>query len=344
MKTILFKISFVLFFLYTGSTTFAQFNVLYLGKEGNTIDDAVQNYFTLEGYNVTFVSETDFGAAEFETANGYEGYDVLFISESIGSSSANNYGTAGFPIPCVITEGFVVKQGKLNILADDSETYHIQYHSDVLNADALTLVIKDNEHWITQEYDLDYNLVWAQADDATKIGITTFNLSDDIPDARPLGKFLFDTSPLNSFWAIPAGSMLHETTELPNMVIFGAIQSDVGGLAFSDEFLELLVRCIRWVTDDYENQIENINQKYRLVLGPNPTTGPVEISLTLPEAGMVTFNVYNISGKLARTVNTGNLNAGDNTVHLDFSDLPGSNYVFEIHTADGILRGKLIKQ
>lgn len=345
MKTNLYKITCALLVLTLSNSVFAQFDMLFVGKSDNQLDMAVSDYFSLEGYNVTFVEEADFkvDGGVYASAAGYEDYSVLFVSESIGSSSANNYMNAGFPIPCVVTEGYVVKTSRWGILADESETYFKQASSANLTADVLSLVVTDNEHWITQDYEPDYNLVWSDAADPTKLGVTAFNLSVDIDGAVPLAEFLFDMGGLSSIWAIPEGSTLHSTTALPNMVIIGIIQTDVGQV-FTGEFQELLVKCVRWVTDDYDTQGVNSQQEYNLHVGPNPTSGLVNVSMTLPEAGNVRVNIYSITGQLMESINSGNLSAGNNTLQFDVSNLVDAQYIYEIITEDEVLNGKIIKE
>ena len=345
MRTNLYKFTFGLLAILISGAAFAQYAMLYVGKSDNALDVSTKDYFTLEGYNVTLVEEDDFKVADgtYSTADGYAGFDVLFVSESIGSTSANNYMTAGFPIPCIATEGFVAKNSRWGLLADDSETYFKQLSSADITADILTMVIIDNEHWITKEYDQNYNLVWASIDDPTKMGVTGFKLDEDIDGARPLAQFLFDMGGLSSLWAIPKGSMLHNDIELPNMVIIGIIQSDVGQ-TFMDDFYLLLGRCVRWVTDDYTIESANAPRNYNLIAGPNPTTGMVNLSMNLLEAGDVRINIYDITGKLMKSINSGYLNAGYNTIPLDFSDLPQAQYLYEVVTRSSILKGKIIKE
>jgi len=343
----LYKIAFGLLVIIGCSPAFAQYEILFVGNSDNTLDFATSDYFTLEGYNVTFVEEADFKVENgtYATADGYTGFDVLFVSESIGSSSANNYKNAGFPIPSVATEGYVAKISRWGLLADESETFFKQASSANITADVLSLVITNNENWITQDYDLNQQLVWASAADPTKLGVTAFNLDEDIPGALPLAEFLFDMGGKSSVWAIPAGSMLHETTELPNMVLIGIIQSEVeGGHEFTGDFLQFLVKCVRWATDDYEAQSVNTLKNYNLLVGPNPTSGIVNLSLTLPEAGNVKAHIYDITGKLMESKNLGHLSAGANTIQLDFSNLSEAQYIYEIITRNDILRGKIVKE
>ncbi len=335
----------VLALLAMSATITAQNNILFVGKSDNSLDSMTADYLQLEGYNVTLVDETDFKASPsvWETPDGYAGFDALFVSESIGSSSANNYKTAGFPIPCVATEGYVVKTSRWGILADESEAYFKQASSASLNADVLTMVITDNEHWITQDF-LPYDeIIWAETDDPTKLGVTAFQLSDDIDGAVPLGSFLFDMGGLPSIWAVPAGSVLHDLDTLPNMVFIGIIQTDVGQ-TFTYDFLAFIRKSIQWVTDDYIPEGISPWDSYHLVMGPNPTAGLVNVSLSLPEAGDVGINVFDITGKLMKSTPPNHLPSGYQTIQLDFSDLSDGQYIYEIVTKGDILRGRIIKE
>ena len=345
MKTKFYTITLsILVCLFVSSPLFAQYEILFLGNSDNSLDSMTKDYLQLEGYNVTLEDEDDFkNDALYATAAGYEGFDVFLVSESIGSASANNYKTAGFPIPCVVTEGYVVKTDKWGILNDVSDAYFRQASSTTLTADVLTMVITDNEHWITKDYEPYYNLVWAETEDPTKLGVTSFLLSEDVDGAIPLAQFLFDMGGLSCVWAIPEGSTLHGTTTLPNMVFIGIIQTDVGQV-FTYEFLDLIRKSVQWVTNDYDTEGIVAPESYDLKIGPNPTAGLTYISLNLHEPGNVRVNIYDIAGKLTKTVLSDNLAAGYNTISLDFSGLPEAQYLFEIITGTDVLKGKIMKR
>lgn len=335
----------VLLIIGLSSPVKAQFDMLYVTKPENSVDIALIDYFHLEGYNVTEVLEADFKAegSIYATAAGYDGFDVLFVSESIGSSSANNYKNAGFPIPSVATEGFAAKTSRWGLLADDSDSFFKQASSADLTADVLTLEILDNSNWITQIYDQGDQLMWADAADPTKLGVTSFDLSVDIPAAQPLAAYLFDMGDLSAVWAIPDGSMMRETDILPNMVLIGAIQSDVGQ-TYTGEFQEFLVRCIRWVTGDYEaTAIQSIEEK-KMVVGPNPSSGIVDLHLTLSMQGEVNVNIYDMTGRLLDSKNRGTLNSGTSSLQVDFSGLVHAQYILEVVAGNEVLRTKIIKQ
>ncbi len=344
MKKYLHKTLFAWLVLSASLSLPAQYEMIFVGKANNPIDSMMRDYFYLEGYNVNYVEESEFktDGGLFSTAAGYEGFDVIVVSESIGSTSANNYRIAGFPIPCVVTEGYVAKTDRWGLLADDSDTYFKQASSANLTADVLTLVITDNEHWITREYDQGAHIIWANADDPTKLGVTGFLLGDDIEGAEPLAEFLFDMGGFPGMWAIPDGSILHGTTTLPNMVLIGVIQTDVGQV-FTYEFLDLVRRSVQWVTNDYEAESVRSTDQYQVRIGPNPTKDLVDVSLNMPDPGKVTVHIYDIAGKLVESTGPEILNAGYNRIQLDLSNLSQAQYMYEIITEKDILRGKISK-
>lgn len=343
MKKNLYTIILSALVLIMSTSLSAQYELLFLGDDTNPLDSMTMDYLYLEGYNITFVSAEDFAGGLYATADGYADFDVLFVSESIGSSSANNYMAAGFPIPCVVTEGYVVRPGRWDLLTDDGELYFVQASSATLNADVLTIEITDNENWITKDYELFDQIIWAESDSPTSLGVTSFNLADDIDGAVPLAQFLFDMGGLSCMWAVPEGSTLHGTTTLPNMVFIGVIQSDVGQ-SFTYDFLELIRKSIQWATNDYVAESVDPSEGFRPVVGPNPTTGLVNLSIRLPESGNVRMNVFDVAGKLMKSVDAGDLHTGPHTLQLDLSGLSDAQYIYEIQTRSEVFRGKIIKQ
>ena len=334
-------------FLSLGMTSqlMAQFEMLYVSKPENQVDIDLIDYFTLEGYNVTSVPEEEFKAEGglYSTEAGYVGFDVLFVSESIGSSSANNYKMAGFPIPCVATEGFVAKTSRWGLLADDSDTFFKQASSANLTADVLTMVITNGNHFITSELGQDYNLLWASADDPTKLGVTSFDLSADIPAAVPLADYLFDMGDLSAIWAIPEGAVMRETDTLPNMVIIGLIQTDVGQ-SFTGDMQMFFVNCIRWVTGDYDNTGVDLFKTNRTDVYPNPTDGAFQLRFSQLESGRVTVHIYDHTGRIMKTLTRGSLDAGSHVLSLDLSDVREGPYIYELVTGKERLRGRIVKQ
>jgi len=76
-----------------------------------------------------------------------------------------------------------------------------------------------------------------------------------------------------------------------------------------------------------------------LVLGqnyPNPFNPATSISFDLPTAGHVSLKVYDVRGRLARTLVDGPMPAGPNVVSFDGTGLASGTYFYAIDTAHGV--------
>ncbi|MES2140982.1 MAG: T9SS type A sorting domain-containing protein [Bacteroidota bacterium] len=69
-----------------------------------------------------------------------------------------------------------------------------------------------------------------------------------------------------------------------------------------------------------ENKISNIR------LYPNPVSNEATVELNLKESSTVVITVYDITGKIAANVFTGEMNSGTNTVKINTSEIPAGIY------------------
>ncbi|MES2286430.1 MAG: T9SS type A sorting domain-containing protein [Bacteroidota bacterium] len=71
---------------------------------------------------------------------------------------------------------------------------------------------------------------------------------------------------------------------------------------------------------------ENGNKISSIRLYPNPVSNEATVDLNLNESGTVVITVYDITGKIAANVFTGEMNSGINTVKINTSDIPAGIY------------------
>ena len=81
---------------------------------------------------------------------------------------------------------------------------------------------------------------------------------------------------------------------------------------------------------DEEDGFDSDNQAQLLVY-PNPTSNNATLEF-VSDAGVkdATVKIYNISGKLMKTIRKGNLPGGKNSLRLDLSELPVGNYILSL--------------
>ena len=342
MKTNFYKITLILLVLFMSSTAFAQKKVLYVGNNDMpACDSAITTALEDKEYEVTWITKATYNT-DFPDAAAYSDYDVIMLSESLSSGDVKPFKAAGFPIPCVNLEGFSVKMDRWDFMPTDMEATDFLQGGDAAADDGvLTLIIEDADHWIANQYEPDYELVWSTS--LLTDGVTGFKLDPYVDGAIQIGYYnVADFADLPSIWVIPEGSVILSDNSViaSNVVLIGSIMD--GMSEPTEEFIDFLVICIRWATDDIPSSVSDM-QSNNLSIYPNPTNGIVNVSLTLPVSENVRVNIYDIAGKLMKTIDSDDLSAGYHTISFDISGLAEAQYIYEITTKNDILRGKICK-
>jgi len=81
-------------------------------------------------------------------------------------------------------------------------------------------------------------------------------------------------------------------------------------------------------------------------IGANPVVGHSAVRFTLPKAANVSMRVYSTSGALVRTLCSGQMPAGANTVNWDLQDNAGRTvgnglYLYELNTGSQVAQAKV---
>jgi hypothetical protein len=66
---------------------------------------------------------------------------------------------------------------------------------------------------------------------------------------------------------------------------------------------------------------------FALAAYPNPFNPATTVSFSLPEAGTVSVSIYDVAGRLVRTLAAGNYAAGIHPLRFDAGALPSGVYV-----------------
>lgn len=349
MKTNFYKITLACLIMSIGMLTFAQDQLMYVTHEAEYPGDSILiEYLELEGeYTVTVVLRNDFKAAPYDEASAYADFDVIYISEYVGSSDVKNFAAAEFPIPCVFTEGYAVRSDKWGWLEDNATQFNQLSSADGITLDVCKMVMTGADHWITDQYDTDYELLWCQETvDLSQMGVTGCMLDEIIPEAIELANFTVDSMKgFPCMWAIPEGSEVTGLANdvvtdfvLPNMVYIGSIGEGMN--VPTEEFLELILTSIKWVTDDYELAISSVQQN-DLNAYPNPTNGIVNVSVTYPVSGNVMISVYDMAGKVVKTQNY--VASSTTSFSLDLSDITSGQYIYKLNAENEAFSGKITK-
>lgn len=102
--------------------------------------------------------------------------------------------------------------------------------------------------------------------------------------------------------------------------------------------------------DKYENQffvdeaigIENgIVNKTRLNIYPNPASDLLNIDLSLARETSVKMELFDLSGRLVYSNNSGNLGAGEHDLSMEVSGLRTGSYTLRITAGEEVINRKV---
>jgi hypothetical protein len=85
------------------------------------------------------------------------------------------------------------------------------------------------------------------------------------------------------------------------------------------------------------------DQQFSMNTWPNPTTGDVSLSYVMPNASDVEVLVTDIMGRqiASHKIKAGQ---GENTLHLQFGNMPNGVYLCVLKTQDGQTTKKILKE
>jgi hypothetical protein len=186
-----------------------------------------------------------------------------------------------------------------------------------------------------------------------------YSRSSDKSDAFGTSRvFALKGGNTTEFWSYQADSA--KWAQMEDMPIGGGKRVKGGGaLKAGDDVLWALKGNNTWefykyvpaaaysleLTSHSPNQMANFQLAtldLRLTATPNPFTNATTIRYSLPRAGNVTLRLYDVTGKLARTLASGYHTAGTSSFIVPRSSLSSGIYMIELETGGMSLSQKLI--
>ena len=303
----------LLFTILFCNTFFGQTRLLWVGEETRSEDLPLVNFLKSNGYTITAITGGEFTAVDYASADAYQNYDAIYMSEIVGSSDLSNFKTAGFPIPCVTNKGHVAKFGKWDLVSDN-DAYIFDPDPGTITDDIKTYVIKNATHYITKVFSENQEVVWttvADKDNARSMGA---KLGETIAGAIELATIKDSKyTGFPSLWAIPAGSKIKSngTIFTANLVWFATFSP---AMAFvTDDLKTLVKRSLEWaINGDVPSAIDENTIHLNTRVFPNPASGLVTVAFKgkaktvvlsnftgqkvaeyIPEGNIVTFETSN---------------------------------------------------
>jgi hypothetical protein len=323
----------------------AQNNILFIGADaelnpaGRPCDSYINDSLTSWGYNVTYMGEGAYGTAE----NVYDGIDGVIFSESVNSSAIARFGaTDNFPVNFVSMEpGSLFDPARWDL---SNGTGGIAVHAGGVpepNGDDRIMVVVDNEHYVTNEYNVGDEIQWSNHDTYYVIGyphgfkhetsiltgpiITSFN--GGAPANTPMVVGVIE----DYSWAVKGG-------------IFSLTHQLLNDEAGTPEFYHILQRLCRYVYIGDPTNTEDIAfmEGTGMKVYPNPASGRVRIQFITEESMDAELRVIDITGKEVAQIYKGRTNPGNNTHFLFASNYAPGLYLIQLRTDNKTTYSKVI--
>ncbi len=297
------------------------------------------------GYEVTPEEDGNFKNT-YVDISFFDAYDGVVVSESISSGNGEPLLTIDFKKPIFNYEGFLPKAGKWNWLPDDELFWYTVKPDGFGTVDALTAIVVDNTHYITEGYALDEEIVTSTKADSLGENVG-FDLSTAVPDAVPLAKskeILLDGKHI--LWAIDEGTMVPGTlgpVAAERMVIFAVHKRNLAPGEATQAFFDVSKKSLEWVLGAESTvAVRNIESGFSGVkLLNNPVRENGIIRFNLKEAGMVSITAVNLIGQQVILKSNESYSAGQHEISFNTSEFNNGIYIYQLNTKNSIYSGKM---
>jgi hypothetical protein len=327
----------VLAMLIFATDGFSQTPILFVGRDDLGYWQSDQDLFdslTAWGYAPEFWdSNTD-----YTTGIGldYNNYEAMLANETVDSKVMGKHAEDGYPLPCIMLEGFAVATGSDRWeWIDDNTTELYQTPGGSGTADDQIFVVKDNSHYITEEYQVGDQIPWSSATDPSvlteicPISIKEVNVDYD----GKLGQMKSHESQAG-FWNMVS---VDDVAGNGNRLLYWGINSNglngleaVGGAPEhygTPAFFHLIKRSVEWVLGAGPAvAVEEFRSSpFELVAFPNPASERLTVRFRATAGADATATLYNVAGQ-AMDAFTRMTVDGNNFLFLDAGNYPAGIY------------------
>ncbi len=323
------------------SDGFGQKPVLFVGRDDlgdYQSDQDLYDSLTAWGYAPEFWNsngEYDEGIdADFNDLD-YAKYEAMFINETVDSKAMARFADdeGGYPLPCINLEGYCVATGNDRWAWLNDNGAELIQSSDGTEDD-LVVIIKDNTHYITQDFNIGDEVPWSAVSEASDIAangpvsIKEVNVTYDGKLAQ-----MKSHAAETDFWNLVTVDDIEGSGN--KMVYWGLNHIALNGEAQdgsygTPEFFDLIKRAAAWAYDDAgANSVEGLKaDPMNLVAFPNPASERVTVRFSASTWTSATAVLYNMAGQqvdVFRQITR----EGKNFMYLDADQYPAG--IYQLH-------------
>ena len=141
--------------------------------------------------------------------------------------------------------------------------------------------------------------------------------------------------PNSTFFSSSAVNMNgYGTAGMPKVVVLGGLDHHI---YFNENENKINLSDVQIAIDsalnNFVSSTTELESNFKLNIFPNPTKEKLTINYHLNKNEEITFEIVDLLGKKVKSFMIFN-SSGNNTIDLDISELPFSNYVLQFHTSE----------
>jgi hypothetical protein len=322
----------LLMLILISASGYGQKKILFVGRDALGTYAADQDQFdslTAWGYVPEYIQSSDFKNGDLTM---YDGYDGVFISETISSGDVTAFGkTHEYPLPCVNMEGYAPRVDRWDWLTDNSTQFY-QTPDGTGSEDDLKIVIKDNTHYITKIFNVDDEVTWSTA--------TGNDLLQNEPCSFMEVNVTYSSKlAINKAHAAKADHWAMITIDpsvtIPHKMFLWGMNAvglcGDGQISHygTQEYFTIMKRACDWAFDEMETTSvpKTLSQvDYKLVAFPVPSSDQVTVRFNAPNPAAARITLYNVAGQQMEILYEKSAVQGNNFVFLDANKYPGGMY------------------
>jgi hypothetical protein len=340
-------------FVALASQGFGQFNLLYVGGEATlgetkTSDVDIVDSLTSWGWNVTYLGQSDYQAA----ADPYNGIDGVVFSESVGSTSVTRFG----PNPDASAETSIHQDNfplnfitmEVGALSSSSSRWDLFAATGGICASAsasgddLVMVVDNNQHYITSEYNIGDEITWSTSSGFLVGYLWDFKYSyTGLTKPKATGPWANDVVPASQPYVI---SYLDDFNWAVQACIFSVTHDLLENHQATQEFYDLMKRAAQFTFIGDPTKVDDVAyaRVNEMHVFPNPASYQVRVQFRTERSVNTEISMIDITGKELARLYSGLSNPGNNTFFLNATDYTPGVYLLQMRTPAGASFTKLV--
>ena len=224
-------------------------------------------------------------------------------------------------------------------LGNYGNTTYVMYSNNAL-ADEPTFTVKQGNLPLMPVYSSVIEMTTGKVILGTEHGIY---MTDDITAAEP--NWVAQRNPMGD---VPVMELKQQTVNLPkqeftefghNVVVEGTTNQ---GVIYAATYGRGLYRCDNFILNSPEIVKEEPSAEVNVNVYPNPARESANISFNIEEGAYVTYQVYDITGKMMQDVVVGNCTTGKHVVSLSLNGMATGTYLLRLNQGDKALVTKFL--